>query len=105
MSSLPRGVPPAVPPEAPLPRRMAPPTPPPAPLPRRSAPPVPVANTPVVQDLAPTTPSVHETIDTPVDAVEVEAPPAVEVTVAPAQPEPEPAVTSPVKTAGSKKKG
>lgn len=111
MSTLPRGVAPAVPPEAPLPRRMAPPTPPPPPLPRRSAPPEPIASAPAAGDPTPATPVMSERVDAPVEAVEVETvvPPepiaAPEVTVEPAQPEPELVVASPAKAVSSKKKG
>ena len=100
MTSLPRGVAPAVPPEAPLPRRAAPVSPLPAPLPRRSAQP----ETPQESF-----PPVQEESKIAADTLEVAEPePALvaqDTIVEQAQAEPEPVVTAQTRAVGSKKKG
>jgi len=119
MTSLPRGVAPAVPPEAPLPRRAAPASPLPAPLPRRSAkpetpqesfpPPVQEESEIVADTLKVAEPEPALVAqDTIVEQAQAEPEPALvaqDTIVEQVQAEPEPVVTSQTRAGGSKKKG
>ena len=103
MTSLPRGVAPAVPPEAPLPRRAAPVSPLPAPLPRRSAKP----ETPQ-ESFPPPVQEESEIVAETLKVAEPEPEPALvsqDTIEEQVQPEPEPVVAAQTKAGGSKKKG